>query len=70
MLYLFNMLLLRFILIFAAVYYLMKLIFRWIAGSQRGRGGSGAGSAKSGKTQRYSELTDQKIEDADYEELS
>jgi hypothetical protein len=64
------MLLLRFILIFAAVYYLLKLVFRWIAGSHGTRRGGGSGTAKSEKTDRYTELTDQKIEDAEYEELS
>jgi hypothetical protein len=64
------MLLLRFILIFALVYYLLKLVFRWMAGSHGNRRGSGSRAAKSEVKDRYSELTDQKIEDAEYEELS
>jgi hypothetical protein len=62
------MLLLRFILIFALFYYLLKLLFRWLAGSSSGRGGRGWRMGTS-KKQEYNDLTDQKIEDAEYEEL-
>lgn len=64
------MLLLRFILIFALVYYLMKLVFRWIAGSSGAKRGMRWRSEKREKNQSYRDLTDQKIEDAEYEELS
>jgi hypothetical protein len=64
------MLLLRFILVFALLYYLLKLFFRWIVGSSA-RKGTRRWRADTGRTeQRYDELTDQKIEDAEYEEFS
>lgn len=62
------MLLLRFILIFGLVYYFLKLLFRWLAGSSSGRGERGW--RRGTKKQEYKDLTDQKIEDAEYEELS
>lgn len=64
------MLLLRFILIFALFYYLLKLLFRWLAGSSGRRGEGGRRMKTTVKKQQYSDLTDQKIEDAEYEELS
>ncbi len=63
------MLLLRFILIFALVYYLLKIFFRWLAGSSSGRS-KGRWMAEKSKKKEYGELTDQKIEDAEYEEFS
>lgn len=63
------MLLLRFILIFALFYYLLKLFFRWLTGSSSGRG-ERRRRTETSKKQEYSDLTDQKIEDAEYEELS
>ena len=63
------MLLLRFILIFALVYYLLKILFRWLAGSSSGKD-KGRWRAEKSKEQEYGELTDQKIEDAEYEDLS
>ena len=64
------MLLLRFILIFVLVYYLLKLVFRWLAGSFGIRKERDWRKETSDKKQRYGDLTDQKIEDAEYEELS
>jgi hypothetical protein len=64
------MLLLRFILILVLVYYLLKLLFRWLVGSSGRRKDGRWRTETSEKKQRYSDLTDQKIEDAEYEELS
>ncbi len=63
------MILLRFILIFALFYYLLKILFRWLAGSSSGRS-KDRWMEEKGKKQEYGELTDQKIEDAEYEEFS
>ena len=63
------MLLLRFILIFFLFYYLLKLLFRWLAGFSS-IGEKGRWMTDPDKKQEYSNLTDQKIEDAEYEEFS
>ena len=57
--------LLRTVLFIVIGWYVIKLFARWISGGTRG-----AGSGKS--TQRkdtYENLTDQKIDDADYEDV-
>lgn len=61
-------LLLRFVLLFALIYYFIKLLGRWLASGTRSTTVKGE---KTGKTERrYSELTNQVIEDADFEEIS
>ena len=64
------MILLRFILFLVLAYYLMKLLMRWIVGSSRGgtRYTDGGGPSR-GAERPYSALTDQEIEDADFEEI-
>lgn len=60
------MTLLRTVLFIVIGWYLIKWFVRWISG-----GNQGAGSVKGGQKRgdRYKSLTDQKIEDADYEDL-
>lgn len=62
------MLLLRLILIFALIYYLVRLfsarLFSRGPSGRRDRYGGGSVEKRD-----YSELTDQKIDDADYEDL-
>lgn len=61
---------LRFILIFALIYYFIKLLGRWLSSGTRSesvRGGK-KGSARAGSD--YNKLTDQAIEDADFEDIS
>jgi hypothetical protein len=69
MLYRILMTLLRFILVFVLAYYLLKVLYRWLVGmASRGaavKGGNGARSSD----RSYRELTDQEIEDAEYEDL-
>ncbi len=60
---------LRFILIFALIYYFIKLLGRWLSSGTRSesvRGGKGSAQAGSD----YNELTDQAIEDANFEDIS
>jgi len=60
---------LRFILLLVLAYYLLKLFSRWILGiSGAKRERTGDASARP-EERRYNELTDQEIEDADYEEI-
>lgn len=62
------MAILRFFLFFAMIYYGVRLLARWlISGAREGKKPSGM----PGKTaeKNYRDLTDQEIEDADYEEL-
>ena len=57
--------LLRTFLFIIAGWYLLKWLVRWITG-----GAGGGGRAKEAtKEDRYEALTDQKIDDADYEDL-
>jgi hypothetical protein len=63
------MLFLRFILLLVLAYYLIKLFSRWILGISGGRKGGTGRSAPREKDRRYGELTDQEIEDADFEEI-
>jgi hypothetical protein len=60
---------LRFILLLILAYYLLKLFSRWILGISGGKKERASGVSSSSEKRRYSELTDQKIEDADYEEI-
>lgn len=57
---------LRFILLLVLAYYLLKLLSRWILGMSSGKG---TRSAQRKRDRRYRELTDQEIEDADFEEI-
>ncbi len=59
------MTLLRTVLFIVIGWYLIKWLARWISG-----GSPGAGSGKGAqRNDRYESLTDQKIDDADYEDL-
>lgn len=59
------MTLLRTVLFIVIGWYLIKWLARWISG-----GNTGAGSRKGAqRNDRYESLTDQKIDDADYEDL-
>jgi len=60
---------LRFILLLVLAYYLLKLFSRWILGISGGKRERTGGASSSSEKRRYGELTDQKIEDADYEEI-
>jgi hypothetical protein len=64
------MILLRFILLIVLAYYLLKLLMRWILGVSGGGRERKSGSTTGSGNRRYSELTDQEIEDADYEEIA
>ncbi len=57
--------LLRTFLFIVVGWYLIKWVVRWLTG---GSGGGGSGK-KAKKEDRYEALTDQKIDDADYEDL-
>ncbi len=59
------LILLRTFLFIIAGWYLIKWLVRWITG---GAGGDGS-EKKVTKEDRYEALTDQKIDDADYEDL-
>ena len=59
------MTLLRTVLFIVIGWYLIKWLGRWISG-----GNQGAGNGKGAKRgDKYENLTDQKIDDADYEDL-
>ena len=57
--------LLRTFLFIIAGWYLIKWLVRWITGGTSG----GGPDNKAKKEDRYEALTDQKIDDADYEDL-
>ena len=60
------MLILRLFLIFVLVYYLLKLLGKWLfSGSMKIKSDKSEGK----RVNKYSDLTDQTIEDADYEDL-
>ncbi len=60
---------LRFILLLVLAYYLVKIIFRWILGIP-GAGRRHRPRPSPEKSDlRYRELTDQEIEDAEFEEI-
>ena len=62
------MAILRFFLLFAFIYYGVRLLARWlVSGAREGKRPSGMPGKKGEKN--YRDLTDQEIEDADYEEL-
>lgn len=63
------MIFIRFILLLVLAYYLLKLFIRWILGISDGRKTRNAGASYRSGSRSYSELTDQEIEDADYEEI-
>jgi len=59
---------LRLFLFFAMIYYGIRLLAKWLlSGAREGKRPSGM-SGKTGQ-KNYGDLTDQTIEDADYEEL-
>ena len=60
---------LRFILLLVLAYYLVKMLSRWILGLSGGRREGGRRDASGESDLRYRELTDQEIEDADFEEI-
>lgn len=59
---------LRVLLIFALVYYLLKIVGRFFLSGKKG-GSVRNQENKNDKTLDYSDKTDQKIEDADFEDL-
>jgi len=62
------MAILRLFLFFAVIYYGIRLLAKWLlSGAREGKRPSGM-SVKTGE-KNYGDLTDQEIEDADYEEL-
>jgi len=62
------MAILRLFLYFALIYYGIRLLAKWLlSGAREGKRPSGM-SGKTGQ-KNYGDLTDQTIEDADYEEL-
>ncbi len=63
------MILLRFILLIVLAYYLLKILTRWILGISGGRRERNSAATTGPDNRKYSELTDQEIEDADYEEI-
>ena len=63
------MIFMRFILFLVLSFYLLKLFFRWILGISSGKREPAGGAASRPEERRYSELTDQEIEDAEYEEI-
>ncbi|MBU8922706.1 MAG: hypothetical protein KOO63_12880 [Bacteroidales bacterium] len=63
------MFLLRFLLIFAMAYYLLRFLGGLLFGKKKeDRKNPGFGDQKRNSPD-YNEITDQKVEDADYEEL-
>lgn len=46
------------------------IIARWVAGRLRGDGTAAAGRRRGQENSRYRDLTDQPIDDAEYEDLS
>jgi hypothetical protein len=68
MLYRIIMSILRFILAFVLVMYLVRMLSRWLLGVSVRRAGA-AGGSNSSSDSDYRGLTDQEIEDAEYEEL-
>lgn len=59
----------RIILIFVLVFYLLKWIGKWIISASDTSGKAEKGKNAKTDVEGYKELTDQKIEDADYEDL-
>jgi hypothetical protein len=68
MLYRIFVTLLRFILAFVLIVYLVRLAHRWLIGISTRRRNVG-GESRRGSEERYGRLTDQEIDDAEYEEL-
>jgi len=60
---------LRFILLLVLAYYLVKILARWIIGVSSGRREGPLRPSPGKRDLRYKELTDQEIEDADFEEI-
>ena len=56
---------LRILIAFVLVWYLAKVITRWITGTGKEERGSNGASQRND----YTELTDQAIEDAEYEDI-
>lgn len=65
----FLVILLRIILFIVLFYYLFKLIGRWLSSGGRGVDFGGKGSNEGKISRDYRHLTDQNIEDADFEEI-
>ncbi|MBN1164972.1 MAG: hypothetical protein JXB45_10365 [Candidatus Krumholzibacteriota bacterium] len=60
------MVIIRIFLVFALVYYLLKLIFKWLFSRQKE---PIRGAKKNEKETDLRHLTDQSVEDAEYEDL-
>jgi hypothetical protein len=63
------MTLLRILILVIALYYGLKLAARWIFRSDSQRTRARRDGKRAGGERRYSDLTDQEIEDAEYEEI-
>ncbi|MCK4538525.1 MAG: hypothetical protein KAV42_06985 [Candidatus Krumholzibacteria bacterium] len=63
------MFLLRFLLIFAVVYYLLKFLGGLLLGKKKDRGMKPGSNGKKRNDSDYTGITDQKVDDADYEDL-
>ena len=55
---------------FMAAIVLGWIIARWVAGKLRGNGSSASGTRRAREQPRYRDLTDQPIDDAEYEDIS
>ena len=60
---------LRIILVFALIYYFIKVLGRWLSAGARSESVGGKNGSARSKSD-YDELTDQAIEDADFEDIS
>ena len=58
----------RIIIIVVLIYYALKLLSKWLS-SGFSKASIRTGDQDKGNKKRYKELTDQAIEDADYEEI-
>jgi hypothetical protein len=63
------MFILRLLLIFASAYYLLKFLGRLLLGNRKDSGNKTGTVRKKRKKSDYKGITDQKVDDADYEEL-
>lgn len=60
----------RIVLFAALLYYLLRILGRWLASSNSRSKSPGNDKIHRRKESKYSHLTDQEIEDADFEEIN
>ncbi len=63
------MLLLRYIVLFVMGYYLFRFLGRLLSGKKKDRTTTSGSDGKKRTKSDYTGITDQKVDDADYEEL-